>query len=110
MDHGILDVRTEVNAMRLHTGVSGHRKSESALKVNSGGEIPCRIGESNLRWRRVGPTLYQLSYIPTAEEKGVSKACQSWCDEIKKITAAHASCWIRRELRKEQAEVAKDTI
>ena len=37
---------------------------ESALKVDSGRKIPCRTGESNLRQRRGGPTLYQLSYIP----------------------------------------------
>ena len=39
---------------------------ESALKVDSGRKIPCRTGESNLRQRRAGPTLYQLSYIPTS--------------------------------------------
>ena len=38
---------------------------ESALKVDTGRKIPCRTGESNLRERRAGPTLYQLSYIPT---------------------------------------------
>ena len=37
---------------------------ESALKVDSGRKIPCRTGESNLRLRRAGPMLYQLSYIP----------------------------------------------
>ena len=37
---------------------------ESALKVDSGRKIPRRIGESNLRERRDGPILYQLSYIP----------------------------------------------
>ena len=37
---------------------------ESALRANSGRKIPCRTGESNLRQRRAGPTLYQLSYIP----------------------------------------------
>ena len=36
---------------------------ESSLKVDSGRKIPCRTGESNLRQRRDGPTLYQLSYI-----------------------------------------------
>ena len=38
---------------------------ESALKVDFGKKIPCHIGESNLRQRRAGPVLYQLSYIPT---------------------------------------------
>ena len=52
--------------MRLHTGVYGHVR-ESALKVDSGRKIPCRIGESNLRQRRDGPMLYQLSYIPTPQ-------------------------------------------
>ena len=38
---------------------------ESALKGDSGRKIPCRTGKSNLRGRRTGPMLYQLSYIPT---------------------------------------------
>ena len=37
---------------------------ESALKVDSGRKILCRIREWNLRQRRAGSTLYQLSYIP----------------------------------------------
>ena len=37
---------------------------ESALKVDSGGKIPCRTGESNLGQRSAGPMLCQLSYIP----------------------------------------------
>ena len=37
---------------------------ECALKVDSGRKIPCRTGESNLRQRRAGPPLHQLSYIP----------------------------------------------
>ena len=47
-----------------HGGVRTHVE-ESALKVDSGRKIPCRTGESNLRRRRAGPMLYQLSYIPT---------------------------------------------
>ena len=39
---------------------------ECALKADSGRKILCRTGESNLRQQRAGPTLYQLSYIPTA--------------------------------------------
>ena len=50
--------------MRLHTGVYGHRKRESALKVDSRRKIPCRTGESNVRRRHAGPMLYQLSDIP----------------------------------------------
>ena len=38
---------------------------ESALKVDSGRKIPCRSGESNLPQQCAGPTLYQLSYIPS---------------------------------------------
>ena len=53
-----------VNACDCTRGVYGHRKRESALKVDSGRKIPCRTGESNLRQRRAGPTLYRLSYIP----------------------------------------------
>ena len=45
-----------------HEGVRTHVK-ESALKVDSNRKIPCRTGESNLRQRRDGPTLYQLSYV-----------------------------------------------
>ena len=40
---------------------------ESALKVDSGRKIPCRTGDSNLRQRRAGPMLYQLSYTPIRE-------------------------------------------
>ena len=45
-----------------HGGVRTHVR-ESALKI--GRKIPRRTGESNLRQRRAGPMLYQLSYIPT---------------------------------------------
>ena len=38
---------------------------ESTFKGDSGRKIPCRTGESNLRQRRAGSTLDQLSYIPT---------------------------------------------
>ena len=31
-------------------------------------KIPCRTGESNLRQRRDGPTLHQLSYIPNPNQ------------------------------------------
>ena len=47
----------------VHGGVRTHVR-ESAPKVDSGRKIPCRTGESNLRQRRAGPMLYQLSYIP----------------------------------------------
>ena len=45
-------------------GVRTHVR-ESALRVDSGSKIPCRIGESTVRQRRNGPMLYQLSYIST---------------------------------------------
>ena len=34
-------------------------------KLTLGGKFPLRSGESNLRQRRAGPMLYQLSCIPT---------------------------------------------
>ena len=37
---------------------------ESALKVDSGREIPCRTGKWNLSQERARPTLYQLGYLP----------------------------------------------
>ena len=47
-----------------HRGVQTHVR-EYALKVDSGRKIPCRTGESNLRQRRDGPMLFQLSHMPT---------------------------------------------
>ena len=38
---------------------------ESALKVDSGGKIPCHTRESNLPQQHACLMLYQLSYIPT---------------------------------------------
>ena len=45
--------------MLMHAVAHGVRTHvrESALKVDSGKEIPCRIGESNLRQWRDGPML-----------------------------------------------------
>ena len=62
-DYGIFNMRTDVNARDCTRGCKD-TVSESALKVDSGRKIPCRIGESNLCRRRAGPMLYQLSYIP----------------------------------------------
>ena len=64
MDYRIFNVRTDVNACDYARGCTDTER-ESALKVDSGREIPCRTGESNPSQRRAGPTLYQLSYIPT---------------------------------------------
>ena len=62
MDYRIFNVRTDVNACD-YTRVCTDTVRESALKVDSERKIPCRTGESNLRQRRAGPTLYQLSYV-----------------------------------------------
>ena len=64
MDYGIFNVRTYVNACVCTRGCPDTVR-ESALKDNSGRNIPCRTGESNLRLRRAGPTLYELGYTPT---------------------------------------------
>ena len=63
MDYGIFNMHADVNACDCTRGCT-HTVKESALKVDSGRKIPYRTGESNLRQRRAGPTLYQLSYIP----------------------------------------------
>ena len=56
-----------------HGGV--RTPKESALKADSGRKIPCRTGKSNLLQRWDGPTLYQLSYIPTYHEPRLSNFC-----------------------------------
>ena len=60
---GIFNVLTDVNACDCTRGCTDTLR-ESALKVESRKNISRRTGESNLRQRRVGPMLYQLSYIP----------------------------------------------
>ena len=60
----IFDVCTDVN-LRGCTREYTDNVRESAQKVDSGRKIPCRTEESNLRQRRAGPMLYQLSYVPT---------------------------------------------
>ena len=64
MDYGVFNVRTDVNVCNCTRRCTDTIR-ESALKAVSGRKIPCRTGESNLRRRRAGPMLYQLSYIPT---------------------------------------------
>ena len=64
MGYRIFNVRIDVNACDRTRGCTDTVR-ESALRVDSGRKIPCRTGESNLRQRRAGPVLYQLSYIPT---------------------------------------------
>ena len=62
MDSGIFNVRTDVNACDCTRGCTDTVR-ESALKVDSGREIPCHTKESNLRQRRAGLMLHQLTYI-----------------------------------------------
>ena len=67
MDCGIFNVHTNANACDCTRGCADTVR-ESALKVDSGRKIPCRTGESNLRRRRAGPKLYQLSHTPTYDQ------------------------------------------
>ena len=67
MDYRIFIVRTDINACECARGCTDTER-EPALTVGSVKNIPFRTGESNLRQRRAGATLYQLSYIPTPNE------------------------------------------
>ena len=60
---GIFNMRTDGNACNAHRGFT-HSFGESALKVDSGRKIPCRIVELSQPQQGAGLTLYQLSYIP----------------------------------------------
>ena len=71
MDYRIFNMRTDVHACDCTRNVRTHVR-DSALKIDYGRKIPCRTGESNLRQRRVGPTLYQLSYISILNTKYMS--------------------------------------
>ena len=64
MGYMILNVCTDVNACDCTRGCADTVR-ESALKADSGRNIPCRTGDSNLRQRRASPMIYQLSYILT---------------------------------------------
>ena len=64
MDYGIFNVHSHVKACDRTRGCTDTVRV-SALKDDSRRKIPCRTEESNLPQRRAGPTLYQLSYIPT---------------------------------------------
>ena len=65
MGYRIFTVRTAINACDCTRGRGGgggrgrgtDTERESARKVDSGKEIPCRSGESNLRQRPDGPVL-----------------------------------------------------
>ena len=74
MEYRIFNVRTGFDVCDCTRGCIDTVR-ESALKVDSGRKIPCRTGESNLRQRRAGPTLYQLSYIPGQKLTGVYYIC-----------------------------------
>ena len=64
MHYAIFNVSTDINAIDCTGAVFTGTISESALKVGSERKITCRTRESNLRQRRAGLTLYQLSQIP----------------------------------------------
>ena len=64
MDYMMFIVRKDASVCDCTRGCKDTVR-ESALKVDCGREISCRTGESNLPQRRAGPTLCQLSYIPT---------------------------------------------
>ena len=64
IDYRIFNVSSDVTACGCTRGCTDTVRV-SVLKVDSGRKIPCRTEESNLPQRRAGPTLYQLSYIPT---------------------------------------------
>ena len=59
--------------MQFRTGGCTDTVRESALEADSGREKKklCRTEEPNLRRRRAGPMLYQLSYIPTPKTLAV---------------------------------------
>ena len=80
MDYRIFNVRTDVNTCNCTWGCMDTRKRESALKVDSGRKIPRRTGESNLRWWRAGPTLYQLSYIPVPHWQTLAPSPSAFID------------------------------
>ena len=67
MAYWVSNVRAYVNACDCAWGCTDIGR-EFALKVDSETKIPYRTGESNLRRRRDGPMLYQLSYISTRDE------------------------------------------
>ena len=73
---------------------------ESALKVDSGSEIPCRIAEY-LRQRRAGPLFYQLSYTPTPlkPEAISARRCKTWfcrCKMPPEFAAANVTLLLQR--------------
>ena len=65
MEYGFFNMRSDVNACDCARGCANTVR-EFALQDHYGRKkISCRTRESNLRRRRTGPMLFQLSYIPT---------------------------------------------
>ena len=63
-DYRIFILCTDVNACDCTWGCTDTVR-ESALKVNSRRKFPCCTGELNLPQQCASPTFYQLSYLPT---------------------------------------------
>ena len=61
---------------------------ESALKLDSGRKIPCRIRESNLRRQCAGPMHCKLSYIPRLGWHFMPSQPQKIKSGLKKQTSA----------------------
>ena len=66
MDYRIFNVRTDVNACDCTRGWTNTVRESAKTKT----KFPCRTGESNLRQRRDGQTVYQLSYVPIVYSVG----------------------------------------
>ena len=61
----IFNVRTDIiNARDCTRGLYGHLKRVFTEKITLGENSLAALGNGNLRQRRAGSTLYQLSYIP----------------------------------------------
>ena len=75
MDYRIFNARTDVNACDCTWGCADTEK-ECALKAESGKQMPCRTGESNLRQRRDGPMLYR--WATSSLSLGWSQATTVW--------------------------------
>ena len=57
MDYGTFNVHTDVNACNYARGCTDTVRESALQLADSGRQIPCRTGESNLRRRHAGPTL-----------------------------------------------------
>ena len=70
---------------------------ESTLEVDSRRKIPCYTGVSNLCQRCAGPTLYQLSYIPTCSCKFAASSAGAKCEAVLS-QAAKLISWLQNSL------------